>query len=62
MDSGLRVENLIDNTYQVVRYPIITNDGVTSTAASQCEPPEVLHQGSLADCEAYIRLKEGGYM
>ena len=22
----------------------------------------VVHQGSLADCEAFIRLKEGGYL
>jgi len=41
-----RVENLIDNIYQV-----ILNDGDI-----------VCYQGSLADCEAYIRLKERGYM
>lgn len=41
-----RVSHLIDNTYQVY----------------DTETSETVYQGSLADCEAYIRLTEGGYM
>ena len=35
----------IDNTYQVL----------------DRETEEQLHQGSLSDCESWIRLQEGGY-
>lgn len=41
-----RVEFLEDSTYQVI-------NNITD---------EFEYQGSLADCEAYIRLKENGYM
>lgn len=45
----IKVEWLEDETYQVI---VIEEDGGVYVA----------YQGSLADCEAYIRLKEGGYM
>jgi hypothetical protein len=41
-----RVEWVKDDFYKVIE----TDTG------------ETVHRGSLADCEAYIRLKEGGYM
>jgi len=41
-----RVEFYMDNTYLV-----INNDNDT-----------VVYQGSLSDCESYIRLREGGYI
>lgn len=45
-----KVINLIDNTWQVIRISeILVED-------------EVMYQGSLSDCEAWIRLREGGYL
>lgn len=46
MGNQYRVEHLSNATYQVI-------DQVMG---------EVAFQGGLADCEAYIRLKEQGYM
>lgn len=43
---NFHVYPLIDNTYQVI----------------DKETEEVYFQGSLSDCEAYIRLSEKGYM
>ena len=54
MMDRYRVQNLKDNTYQVLRDEY---DEYDSVAVTYCE-----YQGSLADCEAYIRLQEGGYM
>ncbi len=48
VEPEYKVELLIDSTYQVV--DISDEDRVT------------VHQGSLADCEAFIRLKNGGYL
>jgi hypothetical protein len=45
MNEKYRVAWYIDSTYQVL----------------DIETDKQLHQGSLADCEAYIRLHEGGY-
>jgi hypothetical protein len=47
-----KVESLIDSTYQVVVYVQVYEE----------IEREVKYQGSLADCEAWIRLTEGGYM
>jgi len=47
------VTHLIDETYQVNTYP---------DDADFEDYNYAVHQGSLADCEAYIRLKEKGYM
>jgi len=45
MNEKYRVAWLINNTYQVL-------DRDTDVQ---------LHQGSLSDCETWIRLQEGGY-
>lgn len=45
MERDFRVEWLIDSTYQVLN----------------SDDDSVAFQGSLTDCEAYIRLHEGGY-
>jgi len=54
--SDFIVRHLIDDTYQVIGKEG-DNDydeyGYSEVTA---------HQGSLADCEAYIRLSEGGYL
>jgi hypothetical protein len=45
MNEKYRVAWYIDSTYQVL----------------DRETKKQLHQGSLLDCEAWIRLQEGGY-
>lgn len=54
----LKVENLINDTWQVVEYkddePEEDYEGYIDRYL------ETLYQGSLADCEAFIRLKEQG--
>lgn len=47
-----KVELLQDNTYQVCVYIQVYEEIERETK----------FQGSLADCEAWIRLTEGGYM
>ena len=48
MDTELKVRHSLDSTYQVVELYL----------SAECyEDERVLHQGSIADCEAYIRLK-----
>ena len=55
-----KVRFMMDDNYEVVR--------VENTFSSEDEydesefNEESVYQGRLADCEAYIRLKEGGYM
>jgi len=44
-NSRFRVRFYMDNTYEVIDYSSY----------------ESFFQGSLADCEAWIRLREGGY-
>ena len=46
--TNYKVRLMMYNTYEVV---IIHEDS-----------EEKVYQGSLADCEAYIRLRENGYM
>jgi len=45
MERDFRVQLFMDNTYQVLN----------------ADDDSVAYQGNLADCEAYIRLHEGGY-
>jgi hypothetical protein len=52
-----KVRWLIDDTYQVLNI-----GSGTDLSFDEFENPEVLHQGSLSDCESFIRLKEGGYL
>lgn len=48
----MKVISLINDTYQVIKL----EDGVCNY---ECQ---VLYQGSLSDCEAFIRLTNGGYL
>lgn len=63
MEEKYRVGLYMDNTYEVFK---ITTKYGERTSAYESDPNEVneesMYQGSLADCEAYIRLHEGGYM
>lgn len=55
-----KVRFMMDDNYEVVR--------IENTFSSEDEydenefKEESVYQGRLADCESYIRLKEGGYM
>ena len=50
-----RVWSLIDDTYQVVEWTEENEDGVPQDL-------DTLYQGSLSDCEAYIRLRREGLL
>ncbi len=50
-----KVRHLQDDTYQVISLP-------EDYEQDDLYDLSVLYQGSLADCEAYIRLTENGYM
>ena len=54
MDKEFTVERLSGDTWQVIQ-AMTDDDGMWVESYP-------VHQGSLADCEAYIRLTEGGYM
>jgi hypothetical protein len=63
MKREYKVRFFQDNTYEVIE--IVTTYGErTSAYDSELDTVEEnkVYQGSLADCEAYIRLHEGGYM
>ena len=49
MDTQLKVSHLINDTYQVVQF---YDDG----------SEHIYYQGSLSDCEAYIRLQNSGLL
>ena len=63
MKKEYKVRFFLDNTYEVIE--IITTYG-KRTSAYNSESDNVeenkVYQGSLSDCEAYIKLNEGGYM
>ena len=50
--SNVSVEHLQNDTYQVVKHEESEDNTVWTT----------LHQGTLADCEAYIRLRNERYL
>lgn len=55
-DGKYTVKHLQDNIWQIVYEYYVSQIG-----SSFCETLEdVLFQGSIADCEAYLRLKEKG--
>jgi hypothetical protein len=54
--SELKVEHLEDDTYQVVFVDFVYN------AVHEGHYEEMLFQGSLSDCAAYIQLKEKEYI
>lgn len=56
MESKYKVWNLQDDTYQVVK---LTPDPYEPYGG---EHEEVMYQGSLSDCEAWLRLHEKGYL
>jgi hypothetical protein len=63
MKEEYKVRFYINNTYEVFK---ITTKYGERTSAYDSEPDDIeeesVFQGYLADCEAYIRLHEGGYM
>jgi hypothetical protein len=54
----LKVRWLEDDVYQVVEFKTDDED----LDIYDRDNFEIAHQGSLSDCEAFIRLTEGGYM
>ena len=52
-----RVQFFQDDVYEV--FELISS---TRTPDGYTKTEESMFQGSLSDCEAYIRLHEGGYM
>ena len=64
MKREYKVRFFQDNIYEVIE--IVTTYG-ERTSVYNSEPDTVeeenkVYQGGLADCEAYSRLHEGGYM
>ena len=57
MDYDYRVQWLQDDTYKVYR-----REDMWYGDGEDEEPWEEVFQGGLADCEAYIRLNEKGYL
>ena len=58
MENDYKVIPLINDTWQVVTINVIKTDGDQFDVYEN----EVHHQGNLSDCEAWIRLTNGGYM
>jgi len=58
-----RVDYHCNNEYSVIEIQY-KDDKYTHPMDSGYEPPDELYvfQGSLSDCESYIRLHEGGYI
>ena len=59
MDKKFQVRFFQDNTYEVFDKQEFTLDKVVEEYVIAWEK---VYQGSLSDCEAYIRLHENGYM
>lgn len=63
MKREYKVRFFQDNIYEVIE--IVTTYG-ERTSAYDSKPDKVeenkVYQGGLVDCEAYIRLNEGGYI
>ena len=58
-----KVRPMMDDNYKVVQ--LTTNEKYDENDYDSDEQEfneESVYQGGLADCEAYIRLNEGGYM
>lgn len=63
MERKYKVRFFENDTYEVIE--VITTYGERINAyesVSDTVEENQVYQGALADCEAYIRLKEGGYM
>lgn len=58
-----KVRYSMDEDYEVVELTPNENYDENNLDSDELEFNEqVVHHGGLADCEAYIRLHEGGYM
>jgi len=53
--ADYRVEPYMDDQYQVLEKEAGHDEGCGC-------PDEVVFKGSITECEAFIRLKENGYM
>ena len=63
MKVEYKVRNLMDSTYQVVMITTVSGYGISAYEFELDDISEnVVFQGSISDCESYIRLMEGGYM
>lgn len=63
MEGRYRVQSYMDNNYEVFESSEDTNQPTWNRCNIYPNDNEKsVFQGSLADCEAYIRLHEGGYM
>ena len=52
-----------DNTYEVIEITTTQGKRISAYESENDNIEEYkVYQGSLSDCEAYIRLHEGGYM
>lgn len=56
-----KVNNYVDDIWEVLSL------GYIDYYSPECEfiyydTPEKVYKGSLSDCEAFIKLKEGGYL
>lgn len=58
MKKQYMVEWVIDNKYAVIEITARKGDNWDPATVDE----EKVFQGSLTDCDAFIRLKEGGYM
>lgn len=58
MDKKFQVRFFQDNTYEVLKQEFTLDKVVEEYVIAW----EKVYQGSLSDCEAYIRLHENGYM
>lgn len=58
-----RVEHMKDNTYEVVETTTEYGERLNAYESEENKvTKESVFQGTLSDCESYIRLKEKGYM
>jgi hypothetical protein len=64
--SEMKIELMQDNTYRVIKEIYDKNAYAYSSSGWNEEKGEwithVLFQGSICECESYIRLKDKGYL
>ena len=58
-----KVKYQMDGNYEVIRITKISGERLNMYESEPDEEnEEQVYSGRLADCESYIRLREGGYM
>jgi hypothetical protein len=63
MEKTYRVKYFMDGNYKVVEILTIYGERINAYESEMDKVTETtVFNGSLSDCEAYIRLKENGYM